>query len=146
MGKGARRGGKGDQHFEFFKKNITDPYSRGMNDLNVYRQTIMDDFKKLKNLFPEVNKKGGDYKNKEGAFKKIPNSDFTYGHAIRAYLWTKSGYDIPGLSKTEARRLNQALRNPLGPSSPLNYRGNQLLPGPAGSGRGSGLTSALITG
>tara|TARA_R100000808_G_C2154613_1_gene165723 strand:+ start:645 stop:9911 length:9267 start_codon:yes stop_codon:yes gene_type:complete len=111
MGKGARKGGKGDQHFEFFKKNITDPYSRGMNDLNVYRQTIMDDFKKLKDLFPEIHKKGGDYKNKEGVFKKIPKSDFTYEHAIRAYLWTKSGYDIPGLSKTEARRLNQTIKN-----------------------------------
>ena len=49
-------------------------------------------------------------------------------------------------ASAEARRLNQALRNPLGPSSPLNYRGNQLLPGPAGSGRGGGLTSALISG
>ena len=49
-------------------------------------------------------------------------------------------------ANAEARRLNQALRNPLGPSSPLNYRGNQLLPGPAGSGRGGGLTSALISG
>jgi len=46
----------------------------------------------------------------------------------------------------EARRLNQALRNPIGPSSPLNFRGGQLLPGPAGSGRGGGLTSALISG
>ena len=46
----------------------------------------------------------------------------------------------------EARRLNQALRNPLGPSSPLNFRGGQLLPGPAGGGRGGGLTSALISG
>ena len=49
-------------------------------------------------------------------------------------------------ANAEARRSNQALRNPLGPSSPLNYRGNQLLPGPAGSGRGGGLTSALISG
>ena len=49
-------------------------------------------------------------------------------------------------ASAEARRLNQALRNPLGPSSPLNYRGGQLLPGPAGSGRGGGLTSALISG
>jgi len=46
----------------------------------------------------------------------------------------------------EARRLNQALRNPVGPSSKLNYRGGQLLPGPAGAGRGGGLTSALISG
>ena len=47
---------------------------------------------------------------------------------------------------SEARRLNQALRNPIGPSSPLNRRGGQVLPGPAGSGRGGGLTSALISG
>ena len=49
-------------------------------------------------------------------------------------------------ASAEARRLKQALRNPLGPSSPLNYRGGQLLPGRAGSGRGGGLTSALISG
>ena len=47
---------------------------------------------------------------------------------------------------SEARRLNQALRNPIGPSSPLNRRGGQVLPGPAGFGRGSGITSALISG
>ena len=46
----------------------------------------------------------------------------------------------------EARRLNRALRTPQGPSSMLNYRGGQLLPGPAGAGRGGGLTSALISG
>ena len=46
----------------------------------------------------------------------------------------------------EARRLNRALRTPMGPSSMLNFRGGQLLPGPAGSGRGGGLTSALISG
>ena len=46
----------------------------------------------------------------------------------------------------EARRLDRALRTPMGPSSRLNFRGGQLLPGPAGSGRGSGLTSALISG
>ena len=46
----------------------------------------------------------------------------------------------------EARRLDRALRTPMGPSSRLNFRGGQLLPGPAGSGRGGGLTSALISG
>ena len=49
-------------------------------------------------------------------------------------------------ANAEARRLDRALRTPMGPSSKLNFRGGKLLPGPAGSGRGGGLTSALISG
>ena len=74
------------------------------------------------------------------------NKDLVGSERLRNRQLLRSIKATEQAANAEARRLNQALRNPLGPSSPLNYRGNQLLPGPAGSGRGGGLTSALISG
>ena len=74
------------------------------------------------------------------------NKNLIGSEVLRNKQTIKNTKFVEQQANAEARRLNQALRNPLGPSSPLNYRGNQLLPGPAGSGRGGGLTSALISG
>ena len=29
--------------------------------------------------------------------KKITNSDYTYDHALRVYMWTQQGIEIPGM-------------------------------------------------
>ena len=41
----------------------------------------------------------------DGLTKKIENSSFTYDQAVRAYLWNKSGYEIPSISKVEKNKL-----------------------------------------
>jgi hypothetical protein len=37
--------------------------------------------------------------------KKIANSDYTYDHALRVYMWTQQGIDIPGMDKNDIRFL-----------------------------------------
>jgi hypothetical protein len=32
--------------------------------------------------------------------KKITNSDYTYDQALRVYMWTQQGIEIPGMIKT----------------------------------------------
>ena len=40
--------------------------------------------------------------------EKVPGyGEFTYGDAVRIYLWNKHGYDIPGLSKTDQANLSE---------------------------------------
>jgi hypothetical protein len=64
------------------------------------KQAMKRDFKKLKELYPDVAAKLGE---------KIPGMEFTYDQAIRVTMWTKLGYEIPGLSKNEIRKLNKVV-------------------------------------
>ena len=41
--------------------------------------------------------------------KKITNSDYTYDHALRVYMWTQQGIEIPGMSKDDIRFLINAI-------------------------------------
>ena len=52
--------------------------------------------------FPNVAKKLG---------KTVPGTDFTYDQAIRVNLWTRGGFEIPGISKRDAKKLNDAVNN-----------------------------------
>jgi hypothetical protein len=52
---------------------------------------MVNDYKALKKEFPSVRK---------NLNKKVPNTSFTNDTAIRVYLWTKAGFDIPGISKS----------------------------------------------
>ena len=42
---------------------------------------------------------------KKCLLKKTPDGDFTYEDAIRVYIWDKHGYDIPGLSEIDQKKL-----------------------------------------
>ena len=47
--------------------------------------------------FPEVTKKLG---------KIAPDTEFTFDQALRVNLWTEAGFEIPGLSKRDTKKLN----------------------------------------
>ena len=85
LGKGI----KGELDFKFFKEALIEPLNRAYIELNMARQAIANDYKKLTNAFPEIRKE---------LYKKLPGTEFTIGDAIRVYLWDKAGYTIPGLS------------------------------------------------
>ena len=125
MGKGK----KGEAHLKWFEDNLSKPYSRGFNDLLNHRQSILDDFKRLKISTPEINgnlaTKGNKYRNgfkdllnrkwpstwKEIADLKSPNrkGNYTYEDAIRVYLWNKNGIKVPGMSKTDMKNLTETV-------------------------------------
>jgi hypothetical protein len=89
-------GKQGEADMQFFKENLLDPYAQGYKDWNSYKQNMADDYKNLKKRFPDVVK----------SFNNIvPGTSFTAEMAARVYLWNKSGFDIPGLSKQAKRKL-----------------------------------------
>ena len=90
------KGKLGEKQKRFFEENLFKPYSKGIAKMENYRAQLMNDFEALKKLMPSVNKKLGD---------KIKGSEYTNSQAIRVFLWDQSGFDIPGISKTDKNKL-----------------------------------------
>ena len=90
------KGKIGEEQFEFFKEALLGPLNRAYKALNEAKQNIANGYKVLSKRMPEVTKKLN---------KIIEGGDYTYGDAIRVYLWDKSGLMIPGLSKTDQAKL-----------------------------------------
>ena len=98
------RGTLGEKQMAWVKKNLIDPYQKGVANIDVYAQTLKQDYKALLKKFPNVKKNLG---------KIVPGTDFTQDQAIRVSLWTKAGYEIPGISKRDAKKLNDFVnKNP----------------------------------
>jgi len=94
------KGKLGDSQLAWFKKNLFDPFSRGQLNLQTARLNLMQDFKKLKedlNVPKDLNEEAVD--------------GFTNEQAVRVYLWTKQGLEVPGLSKTDTKELNSIILN-----------------------------------
>jgi predicted kinase len=96
------RGKVGEQHMEFFKKALIDPFGRAINELNQSKQSSAGDYSNLTKAFPDVKKKLN---------KEIEGGDYTYDQAIRVYLWNKAGFEVPGLSKRDLNALDSIVKN-----------------------------------
>ena len=92
----AGKGKQGEADQAFFEDALLTPYFRGVNALESARVAIKSDFKQLGKIFkPEVKKLG----------ELTPDGDFTYDQALRVYMWTKQGTEIPGISKRDQAKL-----------------------------------------
>ena len=99
MGKGV----KGEKHQAWFKRNLLDPFEKGIFDLNNAKQKIATEYDVLKSQNKEaINKLKERVKD---------NKDFTYEQALRVHLFEKAGYDTPGLSKTDKGKLLEAVNS-----------------------------------
>jgi hypothetical protein len=94
------KGLKGEKALAFYKKSLLDPYSKAMENLSTDRINLMNDFKALKKEL-DVPKD----------LQKQTESGFTNEQAVRVYLWNKIGEDIPGLSKSDLKELNDIVEN-----------------------------------
>jgi hypothetical protein len=92
MGKGKQ----GDGHREFFEKALVRPLNRAYREIDTAKQAIANDYKSLNKQLPDT---------KKLLKKKTPDGDFIYEDAIRIYLWSKHGYEIPGLSEIDQQNL-----------------------------------------
>ena len=92
MGKGKQ----GEQHHQFFKENLFDPFSKGIRRLNQVKQAAANDLRGLRKAMPEVRKK---------LDKIIPGTEYTYEDAIRVYNWVQAGFEVAGLSETDKQTL-----------------------------------------
>ena len=98
----AGKGKQGEADQKFFEEALMDPYFKGVAAVETARETIKNDTKALFKIFKPVKKKLN---------KLVPGIDFTYDAAIRVYLWNKAGIEIPGLTKRDNKKLNDAIAN-----------------------------------
>jgi len=96
------KGKKGEQQMAFLKKALIDPFARGIDSLNGARQRSANDYKNLLKQFPDVKKQ---------LKQKVEGLDYNYDQAIRTYLWTKAGFDIPGMSQRDMNALDSVVKN-----------------------------------
>ena len=96
------KGRQGDADQKFFNDNLINPYFAGIRAIETSKQTFKNDITGLNKMFKPTVK----------MLKKLtPDGDYTYDQAIRVYLWTKSGFEIEGLSKRDALKLNELVAN-----------------------------------
>ena len=96
----AGKGKQGDADQKFFEETLIKPYQRGINAIDVAKQTIKSDFTAVVKAFAPQAKV---------MRKKIPGSDYTYDQAIRVYMWTRQGEEVPGMSKRDLALLNKTI-------------------------------------
>ena len=84
----------------WYKENLLDPYARAMENLSASRLNLMQDFAQLKKSL-NVPKK----------LRKKNDSGFTNEQAVRVHLFTQMGFEVPGLSKTDLKELNEIVEN-----------------------------------
>jgi hypothetical protein len=96
------KGKEGDAQMAWYKQNLLDPYARAMNDLSSARLAMMNDYRALKKQLGIVPK---------NLRKKLPGEPWTREQAVRVYVWSKQGTEVPGISKNDLKDLNSFVAN-----------------------------------
>ena len=96
------KGKKGEEDLAWFKKHLLDPYNVAYRNMQEDAQRVTDDFKALVKKLPKV---------KKNLKKTIPGTRFTYEQALRVSIWNDMGLEVPGLSKTDLKKLLKAIDN-----------------------------------
>ena len=100
----AGKGKQGEKDMSFFEEKLLTPYFKGVAAIESARQAIRRDYSAINKVFKSESKM---------MKKKIGDSQFTYDHALRVYLWEKQGTKVPGISKRDAELLREAMnQNP----------------------------------
>lgn len=92
VGKGA----KGDADLKFIKEKIIDPFAEGVTALETYKQAKLTEFRKFKKLIRV-----------DGGIKLAEQNStgFTNEQAVRVYLWTKKGNEVPDITEAERKKI-----------------------------------------
>jgi len=96
------KGKKGDAAYKWIKENIYDPFSLATENISRARMAMMNDFEALKK---ELNTVPATLK------EKVGKGFFTKEDAVRVWIWTRQGMEIPGLSKADAKELLNVVKN-----------------------------------
>jgi len=96
----AGKGKQGEAHKKFFEDALHNPYNRAWMSIHRKKQTISNDYKALRKKHIEV----------QSILKNKIDGVYTVDQAIRAHLFDKAGFDIPGLSKRDFKKLTEFVR------------------------------------
>ena len=132
------KGKQGNADLAWFKKNLFDPFGKGINDFTTYRQFTMGQFRKMKKLLRGKNVK----------LKATNSTGFTNEVAVRVYIWATNGHEIPGLSEAEVKEMVNIVSN----DSSLRNFASQIInltsfaetPAPEKSWDGGTLTTDIL--
>jgi len=94
------KGKVGEAQREFYNETLYKPYNRAQRALSQDRVNLMADFKALKAEL-DVPKD----------LRQTTESGFTKEQAVRVNLYTKAGFEVPGISKTDLAELNKIVEN-----------------------------------
>ena len=92
----AGKGKQGEADQKFIEDNLVTPYVRGIAMIDAVKQQIRRELIALRKADRKLFKMLG---------KKITNSDYTYDQALRVYMWTQQGIEVPGIDKDDVRFL-----------------------------------------
>jgi hypothetical protein len=98
----AGKGKQGEADQKFFEDNLVVPYMRGISAMEKARRALKNDFAILLKMFPGMKKR---------LSKQIGDTDYTVDQAVRVYLWTQQGQEVPGISKRDQKKLNSLVAN-----------------------------------
>ena len=96
------RGKQGEDHMDFFNQALIEPYTKGVSLIDAAKRKAKNDFRAVMDAHKTVAKKLGSL---------TPDGDFTYDQAIRVFMWTQGGQEIPGISKRDAKKLNDLVES-----------------------------------
>ena len=133
------KGKVGDAQFQFFQDNLINPYNRAEQAVTRAKISAANDFKTLKNSLKTLPK---------SLSKKTGIGGFTFSQAARVAAWTRQGMEVPGLSKKDAKELNDFVDN----NPELNSFVDELIkiqkgkpyPAPGQNWLGGNITSDII--
>ena len=86
---------QGEAHQAWFKKELFDPFAKGIQEFESYKQNAAAIIKELKKSI----------KNTPAGLGKVNKTGFTNDVAVRVYLWNKNGFDISDLTAEEQTEL-----------------------------------------
>ena len=93
-------GKQGDADMAFFEEKLLKPLARANFDLNKERQFVKQGYHNLIKANKGINKK----LRKESDYKYYTNDA-----AVRVFMWTRLGYDIPGINAADKKALINAV-------------------------------------
>ena len=96
------KGKVGDAQLQFFQDNLISPYNRAEQAVTRAKITAANDFKALKNSLKTLPKSLAEMTGIGG---------FSFSQAVRVAAWTRQGMEVPGLSKKDAKELNDFVAN-----------------------------------
>lgn len=91
----------GDEAKEFIRRHIFRPYGIAIENITRERMALMNDFKALKKQLKNVPKT---------LKEKVLDNNFTKEDAVRVFIWTRQGMEIPGIAKKDAKDLLDIVR------------------------------------
>lgn len=98
------KGKQGDTDFQFFKELLIDPFNEAEQRMSEFRQDLSKD---IKSINKEIGKISTIVDKK--TVKELDELGYSPEQAVRIYIWSRRGEDIPDITRVERTKVNLIL-------------------------------------